>query len=62
MLDTPWCEVGFEASFTKNLGNYQSARVNVLVKIPCAHSDLDEVFDYATSWVNGKLEKVVNEL
>jgi hypothetical protein len=58
----PWCEVGFEASFTKNLGNYQSARLNVIVKIPCPAGDIDEVFDYARTWVNGKLETLVSEL
>jgi hypothetical protein len=62
MAAQPWCEVGFEASFTKNLGNYQSARLNVIVKIPCPAGDIDEVFDYARTWVNGKLETLVSEL
>ena len=62
MAGQPWCEVGFEASFTKNLGNYQSARLNVIVKIPCPAGDIDEVFDYARTWVNGKLETLVSEL
>ena len=52
----PYCEVGFEASYTQNMTNYQSARVNVSIKIPCLQGEVDEVFEYAKSWVDEKLE------
>lgn len=56
------CEVGFEASYTKNLGDYQSARVGVSLKVPCAAAEVDDVFAYATDWVNVKLGKIIEEL
>ena len=59
---TPFCEVGFEASYTHNLGNYESCRVNVLIKIPCLHDEIDEAFDLAKSWVDERLTKVNAEI
>ena len=56
------CEVGFEASYTKNLGDYQSARVGVSLKVPCLSAEVDDVFAYASDWVNAKLGKIVEEL
>ena len=58
----PMCEVGMEMSYTHNLGNYQSARVQVSLKVPCAHAEIDEAYDYAKSWVEGKLNTLVDEL
>ncbi len=58
----PYCEIGFEASYTHNLGNYESARVNVSIKIPCLHGEIDEAFEYAKTWVDQKLNSVNAEL
>ena len=58
----PWCEVGFEASYTHNLGNYKSTRVAVTLKVPCMHEEVDNVFDYAKTWVEEKLNPIVEEL
>ncbi|QXN72668.1 hypothetical protein RCZAHN_59 [Rhodobacter phage RcZahn] len=57
-----WCAVGFEASYTHNLGNYQSARVQVSLSIPCPHSEIDDVYDMAKSWVDARVQKLVEEL
>jgi len=57
----PLCEVGFETSFTKNLGNYQSLKVGVHIKIPCLHAEIDQVFDYATNWADTKMQKLLEE-
>jgi|GEM_PF-5410201 len=58
---SPLCEVGFETSFTKNLGNYQSLKVGVHIKIPCLHAEIDQVFDYATNWADSKMQKLLDE-
>lgn len=52
----PWCEVGLEASFTKNLGNFQSQRVGVSLKVPCLIGEIDEVFKFTEGWVDEKME------
>lgn len=56
------CVVGMEASYTHNLGNYQSARVAVTLQVPCPHDEIDQVFEFAKTWVNDRLEKMTDEL
>ena len=58
----PYCEILVEASFTKNLGNYQSAKIGVSLKMPCQQVDLDDAFTFTRDWVNTKLEGMVTEL
>lgn len=57
-----WCNVGFEASYTHNLGNFTSARVAVNISIPCPPGEINGVFDFAKEWVNEKLGVCVEEL
>lgn len=57
-----WCNVGFEASYTHNLGNYQSTRVAVHLSVPCPHGEIDEVFETAQTWVNERMEQLVEDL
>ena len=58
----PLCEVGVDASYTHNLGNYQSAKVGVSLKIPCTHKEIDGIYTYAETWVNAKMDKLRKEL
>lgn len=56
------CEVCVDLSFTKNLGNYQSAKVGVSIKIPCDYTEVDKAFDYAKEWSDNRLNQLVAEL
>ena len=58
----PWCEIQVDASYTKNLGNYQSAKIGVSLKMPARVAELDETFNFTRDWVNGKLESLVADL
>ncbi|MCL4743816.1 MAG: hypothetical protein KJZ83_00225 [Burkholderiaceae bacterium] len=58
----PWCEVGVDMSYTHNLGNYQSAKIGISLKVPCQHSEIDSVFDYSKEWVDTKLQSMIEEL
>jgi hypothetical protein len=58
----PFCEVGIDVSFTKNLGNFESAKVGVSLRMPSTKEGLDETFEQITAWANGKIEKIVSEL
>mgnify|MGYP001037429003 CR=1 FL=1 len=58
----PFCEVGVDMSYTHNLGNYQSAKVGVSLKVPCQHSEIDDAFAYAKEWVDTKLQGMIDEL
>ena len=58
----PHCEIGFEASYTHNMGNFESCRLGVSIKIPCLHAEIDEAFDYGKQWVDARLSAVCAEL
>jgi hypothetical protein len=55
----PPCNVGFSASRTVNLGNYESLRVEVSLHVPCDQEEVDEAFDAAQVWVQERLEKAI---
>lgn len=57
-----WCTVGFEVSYTHNLGNYQSARVQVSLAVPCPHAEISEIYDTAKAWVEERMESLIEEL
>jgi hypothetical protein len=54
-------EVGLEASITINLGNYNSTRLGVSLKLPALPSEIDDVFEYAKTWVDTRLSKLSDE-
>lgn len=58
----PWCEVGVDASYTHNLGNFQSAKIGVSIKVPCLHGEVDEVFGFAKEWVDQRMQTMMEEL
>lgn len=60
--DKQWCEVGYELSYTMNLGNFNSTRINISLKIPCLHEEIEDVFKYGKTWVDSKIEGVVSEI
>lgn len=57
----PWCEVGVVAGQTINLGNYNSARISVSVKMPCTKKDLDATFDQAMEWVDERMSTLIKQ-
>lgn len=56
------CEVGVAMGYTHNAGNYTSARVDVSLKVPCAHPEVNDVYDFARAWVEERLEHLVAAL
>jgi hypothetical protein len=50
-------EVG--GGMTINLGNYESARIDVRLTVPCTKHDLEEAYEFASDWVSTKIQKAV---
>ena len=61
-VQEPMCEVGLEASYTHNLGDFRSSRVQVSLRVPCAKEDIDATFEQVNAWVEGRMEQLVNEM
>lgn len=57
----PYCEVGTEMSYTMNLGDFNSCRFVVSLKMPAQAEEINKVFDYAKSWTEERLAKLVED-
>lgn len=60
--DLPCATVKALASMTVNLGNYQSARVEAGIELPCAIADVPKEFERAWAEVYRQLEIKVSEI
>ena len=49
--------VSLGGSVTRNLGNYQSAKMEVHISLPCLPEDIDGAEVFAADWVEAKLAK-----
>lgn len=58
----PLGNVGLSIGRTKNLGSYESARVEVSIHIPCTLAEVDEAFESAEEWVVEKLDHTFAKL
>lgn len=54
-------EVSYELGYTMNLGNYQSARFHVGLKMPSNidHESLDKNYEFVKDWVDTKMAKAI---
>lgn len=58
----PMANVGFRLSHTKNLGNYESLKVDVSLYMP-SHTDkksLNKTFKKLQKWCDNKMDEVLN--
>jgi hypothetical protein len=60
--DQPTCNVGVKAGVTRNLGNYNSVRVDVSLYMPCYPAELEEVYIFAQTWVDDKLSELCEQI
>lgn len=47
---------------TKNMGNFESVRIDVGVKIPCYTEEINEVEKQAAMWVDRKMDAKLSEI
>lgn len=57
----PMCNVGISGGFTRNIGNYNSVKIQVSLHIPCAEDDIESTFDYIQDWVDEKMGSIWDE-
>lgn len=53
-------KIEFAGGRTINLGNYESARVDVRITVPCDPEALEEAYQFASEWVSEKINAAVN--
>lgn len=60
----PFAEVGLSTMYTKNMGNYESAKIGVVLRVPCENTDkaIEAAFSRVNKFCEDKLAEAVNEL
>lgn len=64
LVDTPQANVGISLSYTKNLGDFNSVKVEVSLHMPCepTKKDVNKTAKRVEDWVNDKMEELVGKL
>lgn len=54
-------KVGFSIGVTKNLGNFESLRIDVHIEVPCGTDleDMEHAHEFIKGWAIAKLEEAV---
>lgn len=60
--EQPTCNVGARMGMTKNLGNFESLRVEVSLFMPCYPHELDDVYKFTKEWVDSRIEEIMTEV
>ena len=60
--DVPLASVSVECSVTKNLGNYESLRIQASITLPCAVEETDSAYDEAWKRVEAQMTRKVTEV
>lgn len=50
-------EIEVQGGRTINLGNYESAKINVSLRMPCSAATLDDTYEFASNWVSARVEE-----
>lgn len=56
-FETEPAEVGVDYALTMNLGNFNSAKISVSVRVPCYKEEIDEAYEFAQGWVETRVSK-----
>ena len=57
----PHAKVRFGLGFTKNLGNFESLRIDVGIEMPCYPEEYEEAMDFVVKTVDERLWKEFQE-
>lgn len=54
--------LNISAGMTKNLGDFNSARVSISITYPCVPDDIEESYEKLKNWIDARLIKEIAEL
>lgn len=54
-------EVSYGKGFTLSLGNYEMARIDVKITVPCYREEVDGAYEFAKRRVNERLREEIDE-
>ena len=53
-------DVGY--GMTLNIGNYESARIDVRISVPCYREEVEDAYEYARQWAEARVQKQVQDI
>lgn len=59
---TPPAHIELGYGLTLNIGNYESARVDVKLNVPCYREEVDEAYEWARKWAEDRVRREVKEV
>jgi hypothetical protein len=62
LITKPMGNVGYSAQITKNLGNYESAKISVSLYMPTDMEHLNSNFNFITDWVDSRINEVISSI
>ena len=60
--DTPPVQIGLTLGMTKNLGDYQSARMDIHVTASCLPHEMEEYFERIAAWIEKKIGQEIRDI
>jgi len=62
-VDKPMANIGVKLGTTKNLGNYESLRVDVSLFYPCEPKKkaMEKAYKKVFAWVDNKLDEIMSD-
>lgn len=59
---TPPAHIELGYGLTLNIGNYESARIDVKLNVPCYREEVDEAYEWARKWAEERVRREVKEV
>lgn len=62
VFETEPAVIGYSGGKTVNLGNFESIRVDVSIRLPCYVEELDDAYKWAQDWVGSRIEDEIDKV
>lgn len=60
--ESPPATLTLQMGVTKNLGDYEYARIDVGVSVPCSTADIPDTYEKAKKWVSAHLQAEIRAI
>ena len=62
MTENNLCKVGLMAQRTIQIVQFEPIKIGCSIEIPAQANEIDDVYEFAKEWLDGKMETLVDEV
>lgn len=62
LFETEPAVIGYSGGQTVNLGNFESIRIDVNLRLPCYVEEIDSAYRWAQDWVGARIEEEIEKV